>query len=125
MTQCNDSDREGLYAKYEVRKGSEPVEDCFVLRPDRDAAARVALLAYAYATDDLKLRGDLHRWVQAIQDALGPDEQAAVMRSVYESALAAAVSKADAARREAESAEFALEYTQQTFVAALPGQEKP
>jgi hypothetical protein len=94
-----------------------------VLRPDRDAAARVALLAYAYATDDLKLCGDLHRWVQTIQDALGPDEQAAVMRTVHESALAAAVSKADTARRESENAEFALEYTQQTFAAARSGLE--
>ena len=41
----------GLYAKYEVTKDGETVEDCFVLEPEDDRAARAALKAYASATD--------------------------------------------------------------------------
>lgn len=46
---------EGLYAKYEVRKDGEPVEECFVLEPEDDRAARAALKAYAAATDNDEL----------------------------------------------------------------------
>jgi hypothetical protein len=50
---------EGLYAKYEVRKRDEQVEDCFVLEPKDDRAARAALKAYAAATENDELAEDL------------------------------------------------------------------
>jgi len=37
----------GLVSKYEVLRYGEQVEDCFVLRYDRDPHALVALAAYA------------------------------------------------------------------------------
>lgn len=58
---------EGLYSKYEVRKDGEPVEDCFVLEPEDDAAARRALEAYARGTDDEELAQDLRNWVAAVE----------------------------------------------------------
>ena len=56
----------GLYSKYEVRKRSDgtPVNDCFVLRPDRDDAAIAAMLAYADATSDSQLAKELREWVE-------------------------------------------------------------
>lgn len=38
---------QGLVSKYEVTRYGEPVDDCFVLRYDRDPHALVALAAYA------------------------------------------------------------------------------
>jgi hypothetical protein len=49
----------GLYSKYEVRKDGVSVEDCFVLEPEDDRAARVALKAYAAATENGELADDL------------------------------------------------------------------
>lgn len=56
----------GLYSKYEVRKRSDgtPVNNCFVLRPDRDDAAIAAMLAYADATSDSQLAKELREWVE-------------------------------------------------------------
>ena len=55
----------GLGNKYTVRKTDtgELVDECFVLRPDRDLDARVALLAYAVATDNKTLAADIRAWV--------------------------------------------------------------
>lgn len=55
----------GLHGKYVVRKNSsgEYVSNCFVLRPDKDAAAVVALRAYAKATDNGVLASDIANWV--------------------------------------------------------------
>lgn len=53
----------GLYGKYEVRKDGEPVEECFVLEPESDSAARKALIEYAEATDNEQLAEDLREWV--------------------------------------------------------------
>lgn len=53
----------GLYAKYEVTKDGEPVEDCFVLEPENDSAAREALIRYAEETDNEELAEDLREWV--------------------------------------------------------------
>jgi len=50
----------GLYAKYEVTKNGKSVEDCFVLEPEEDRAARVALKAYAAATENDELAKDLY-----------------------------------------------------------------
>lgn len=59
----------GLYGKYEVRKNGEPVEDCFVLDPESDPAARVALSAYADATDDDSLAEDLREWLAQFDES--------------------------------------------------------
>lgn len=60
----------GLYSKYEVRKRSDGtfVDNCFVLRPDRDDAAITALLAYANATSDDQLAQELREWVEEAWD---------------------------------------------------------
>ena len=55
----------GLKAKYLVFKADtgEMVDNCFILRPDRDAAAVEALRAYAKATDNEILAEDIYNWV--------------------------------------------------------------
>lgn len=53
----------GLYAKYKVTKGGKPVENCFVLEPEVDSAAREALIRYAEETDNEELAADLREWV--------------------------------------------------------------
>lgn len=53
----------GLFAKYEVSKNGEPVENCFVLEPESDEAAREALWTYVDETDDEKLAADLQEWL--------------------------------------------------------------
>lgn len=55
----------GLKAKYLVFKADtgEMVENCFVLRPDKDPAAVEALRAYANATDNKTLAEDIYSWV--------------------------------------------------------------
>jgi len=62
--------KRGLYPKYAVRKAStgEMVEDCFVLRPDRDEAARAALRCYASETDNVELALDIIEWLDATRD---------------------------------------------------------
>lgn len=65
--QSEDSgDDDGLYAKYRVEKNGEPVENCFVLEPEDDPAARKALEAYADATDNNELAADLREWVRTL-----------------------------------------------------------
>lgn len=60
----------GLKRKYIVFKSDtgETVENCFVLRPDKDSAARVALRAYANATENKTLAKDLINWVGGIDE---------------------------------------------------------
>ena len=55
----------GLKRKYLVFKSDtgEMVENCFVLRPDKDPAAVEALRAYARATDNATLSADIVNWV--------------------------------------------------------------
>ncbi len=55
----------GLKTKYIVRKADtgEAVENCFVLRPGKDWAARYAVRAYADMTRNMALRDDLLEWV--------------------------------------------------------------
>lgn len=61
-----DSDEEsGLYGKYEVTKNGEAVENCFVLKPESDPAAREALWEYISETDDDELAEDLRSWLLA------------------------------------------------------------
>lgn len=58
--------KQGLYAKYEVTKNGERVENCFVLEPENDSAAREALIRYAEETDDEQLADDLREWVTSL-----------------------------------------------------------
>lgn len=64
---------EGLGEKYEVYEAGtgrhKAVTECFVLRPDRDPAARKALLIYAHHTDNDALSNDIHAWVRRLADA--------------------------------------------------------
>lgn len=55
----------GLKAKYLVFKADtgEKVDNCFVLRPDKDPAAVEAIRAYARATDNETLAEDIYNWV--------------------------------------------------------------
>lgn len=64
----------GLKRKYIVFKSDtgESVEDCFVLRPDIDDAARAALRAYADATNNEQLSADIRNWLKYALDANEP-----------------------------------------------------
>lgn len=64
-----ESDYTGLEVKYRVFKArnNEPVEGCFVLRPDKDPAARAALRAYMESTDNLVLKNDLNKWLGELE----------------------------------------------------------
>ena len=59
-----DSDK-GLYDKYLIVKKVDGtvITDCFILRPDKDPAAVVALQAYAAVTPNKALADDLYKWV--------------------------------------------------------------
>lgn len=61
-------DTDGLKRKYIVLKSDtgESVENCFVLRPDKDEAAIAALLAYAEATENQVLAADIRKWLSII-----------------------------------------------------------
>nr|DAQ52662.1 MAG TPA: hypothetical protein [Caudoviricetes sp.] len=56
-----DDGRDGLRQKYRVYKAKDnmPVDGCFVLRPEKDPAARIALEAYAKATENKVLAEDI------------------------------------------------------------------
>lgn len=62
------SDYEGLKRKYVVLKSDtgECVENCFVLRPDKDPAAKAALMAYAAATKNEILAEDIMSWLSSM-----------------------------------------------------------
>ena len=57
----------GLCVKYDVKKveTGETVNNCFVLRPDKDPAAVAALRTYARATPNKALADDIIAWVGA------------------------------------------------------------
>ena len=59
-----DSDK-GLYDKYLIVKKVDGtvITDCFILRPEKDPAAVVALQAYAAVTPNKALADDLYKWV--------------------------------------------------------------
>lgn len=61
---------EGLKIKYRVfhAEDNTPVKgDCFVLRPDKDIAALVALKMYGIYTDNKQLKDDIKRWAAKIE----------------------------------------------------------
>lgn len=59
------SEQKGLYDKYMVIKvvDGTVIEDCFILRPDKDPAAVKAMQAYAAATENKTLADDIYKWV--------------------------------------------------------------
>lgn len=61
----DESSYQGLKEKYIVLKKSsgEIVDNCFVLRPDKDTSAVAALRAYAADTDNKQLSEDIYSWV--------------------------------------------------------------
>lgn len=69
--QMVNNDYAGLKVKYIVHKASngELVDDCFVLRPDKDQAAIAALNAYADATENQVLAADIRKWLSSIISA--------------------------------------------------------
>ena len=74
----------GLYHKFDVRdaKTGNPVEGfTFVLRPETDRAARVALAAYATSTTNQSLATDLEMVLEGLPDDL------AIPAKVFEQAL--------------------------------------
>ncbi|AIQ17051.1 hypothetical protein H70357_10555 [Paenibacillus sp. FSL H7-0357] len=61
--------REGLYNKYQVfnrKSGQEAEGQYFVLKPESDYAARVALMAYAEAADNPQLTMDITVWLTGL-----------------------------------------------------------
>ena len=69
----------GLYAKYIVKyadDGSQVEGFCFVLRPDRDYAARRALRVYALCTLDFKVARDLYDYLCELERNAGVSEDA-------------------------------------------------
>ena len=70
----------GLKAKYLVFKADtgEMVDNCFILRPDKDAVAVEALRAYAKVTDNETLAKDIYNWVGngvTVQECTRPLEE--------------------------------------------------
>ena len=70
----------GLKAKYLVFKADtgEMVDNCFILRPDKDAVAVEALRAYAKVTDNETLAKDIYNWVGngvTVQEWISVDER--------------------------------------------------
>lgn len=63
ITDTTDTDiaHDGLKLKYRVYKAENnaPVENCFVLLPMKDRAARIAMEAYAKATENKELSEDI------------------------------------------------------------------
>lgn len=59
------AEQKGLYDKYIVIKvvDGTVIENCFILRPDKDPAAVKALQAYAAATENKVLANDIYAWV--------------------------------------------------------------
>lgn len=59
----------GLYRKYEVveHKTGQIVNNCFVLEPLADKAARIALDVYAEITNNRLLAKDLRNWMDKIR----------------------------------------------------------
>ncbi|WP_440767599.1 hypothetical protein [Natronorubrum sp. DTA7] len=66
-TQSTDTER-GLHGKFEVYKDGDPQDGVFVLKPESDSAARVAVRAYADATDNDALESDLCEWMGGLEE---------------------------------------------------------
>lgn len=66
-----DENYDGLKAKYRVYKArnGEPVEGCFILRPEKDVAARGAIIAYAANSGNYQLLCDALDWIGSIVES--------------------------------------------------------
>ncbi|MED0673858.1 hypothetical protein P4S95_27315 [Aneurinibacillus aneurinilyticus] len=71
------SQDKGLHVKYVVTKvdTGETVNNCFVLRPDKDPAALAALKAYAYMTTNSALAEDIFGWIVSIEKEVTVHEE--------------------------------------------------
>lgn len=61
----------GLYNKYQIIKretGNESEGEYFVLKPEKDPAARAALLEYAKVTNNERLAQDIIFWVTSLPE---------------------------------------------------------
>ena len=78
MSELKKNDYDGLKVKYIVRKvdTGELVDECFVLRPQKDEAAIAALYAYAKATENKVLAYDICKWLDTIIPASGTEREA-------------------------------------------------
>ena len=67
----------GLYAKYTVINNDTglSVPNCFVLKPMKDEAARLALLYYANICDNRYLANDIKLWLTPVVDKTSFDEE--------------------------------------------------
>ena len=63
------SGHKGIYDKYEVRRKEtgEVLDNCFVLRPTTDTAARIGLAAYAEATHNPQLAREIRVWLKKLR----------------------------------------------------------
>jgi len=69
--------QKGIYDKYLVIKKVDDtvITDCFILIPEKDPAAVIAMQAYAAATKDRILANDIYKWVgRPMQKPLTHDE---------------------------------------------------
>jgi|GEM_PF-1780174 len=80
----HEDDYDGLKVKYRVYKArnNEPVEGCFVLRPDKDNAARPALEMYAECCDNEILRRDIRLWLTDLMTRKPPSQPAKTARII-------------------------------------------
>jgi hypothetical protein len=60
----------GLYDKFAVFKDGVPVDNCFVLRPDRDEEAKTALAFYAFLSlnRNHQLAKDILEWLEELPE---------------------------------------------------------
>jgi len=77
ILELSDEPGEGLKRKYIVFKArnGEPVENAFVLRPDKDPAAWRAVFRYAITTDNRELRQDMMSWLSEIERVAGAGKE--------------------------------------------------
>lgn len=70
MATQEESTNPGLKLKYRVFKADsgEMVENCFVLRPDKDDAAWYAVMEYAFHTKNAFLAKDLRNWCELLNE---------------------------------------------------------
>lgn len=82
---------EVLKVKYNVTKVEDGsvVTDCFVLRPQKDAAARAALRAYAAATGNKLLAADIRKWLRELEaETAKASDELQELIEIYEANIA-------------------------------------
>lgn len=71
-----------------------PADEVFLLRPERDPAARTALRAYADATNNIQLRYDILIWIGDATESDRPQPRLRCFDAGEEAAIAASSDKA-------------------------------